>query len=303
MTAMETDLDTRQGLRAAVVAMGVNVCLCVVKLTAGVLGGSFALIADGVESLTDLLTSLLVWSGLKVAARPPDENHPFGHGKAESFAGLLVGVSLFGAAAALTVATLKRLQEPVSVPEVWTLPVLLAVILSKEGLYRWVRGVARRIHSTALASDAVHQRADVITSLAAFAGISAALLGGPAWARADLWAALFACSLIALNALRVFRQALGEMMDESAPVDLVDQVREIAMSCGPVLAIDKCRVRKSGLGLWMDIHILVDGGLSVREGHRISHAVEDALRSSQLPIHDVVVHLEPDDAHPELLGG
>ena len=288
--------------RLALQTLGANMVLAGVKMTAGVFGRSYALIADGFESLLDLLTTLLVWGGLKVGERPPDGNHPFGHGKAESLAALLVGVSLIAGAAVLSLNALKSILQPVTLPEAWTLPVVAGVIVCKELLYRRLRRAARIMHSTALESDAVHQRADAVTSVAALAGIGLARYGGPVFAGADGWAALLACAIIGYNAVNVLRKAFGEMMDMSAPEATLEQVRELALTHPEVLGIHKCRVRKSGTGLWMDIQLLVDGNLSVREGHRIAHAVSDALKRCDLPILDVVVHVEPDDRHPELIG-
>jgi cation diffusion facilitator family transporter len=288
-----SEASTKIGRQTALAAMAANILLAGVKISAGALGRSYALVADGIESCADLFSTLLVWSGLKVAGRPPDRNHPFGHGKAESLAGLVAGLLLFVAAAFIAFNSLQEILHPHAGPAPWTLWVLVLVIAAKEGLYRGVLNTARRIHSTSLESDAVHHRSDAITSLATFVGISVALIGGEGWEAADDWAALLACILIVRNGMGIVRRALAEVMDESVPDELVEEVRQIAAAQGAVLAVEKCRVRKSGLGLWMDIHVWVDGNMSVREGHRISHAVSDALRESRLPIDDVVVHIEP----------
>ncbi len=288
-----SEASTKIGRQTALAAMAANILLAGVKISAGALGRSYALVADGIESCADLFSTLLVWSGLKVAGRPPDRNHPFGHGKAESLAGLVAGLLLFVAAAFIAFNSLQEILHPHAGPAPWTLGVLVLVIAAKEGLYRGVLNTARRIHSTSLESDAVHHRSDAITSLATFVGISVALIGGKGWEAADDWAALLACILIVRNGMGIVRRALAEVMDESVPDELVEEVRQIAAAQGAVLAVEKCRVRKSGLGLWMDIHVWVDGNMSVREGHRISHAVSDALRDSRLPIDDVVVHIEP----------
>lgn len=288
-----SEASTKIGRQTALAAMAANILLAGVKISAGALGRSYALVADGIESCADLFSTLLVWSGLKVAGRPPDRNHPFGHGKAESLAGLVAGLLLFVAAAFIAFNSLQEILHPHAGPAPWTLGVLVLVIAAKEGLYRGVLNTARRIHSTSLESDAVHHRSDAITSLATFVGISVALIGGKGWEAADDWAALLACILIVRNGMGIVRRALAEVMDESVPDELVEEVRQIAAAQGAVLAVEKCRVRKSGLGLWMDIHVWVDGNMSVREGHRISHAVSDALRESRLPIDDVVVHIEP----------
>lgn len=290
------------GARVALQTLLANVLLAGVKVAAGVLGRSYALIADGFESLVDLFTTLVVWGGLKVGERPPDGNHPYGHGKAESLAGLAVGLSLMVAAALLSLNAMKFILEPSEVPEAWTLPVLVFIIVCKELLYRRMRAAGKKYYSTALESDAQHQRSDAITSVAALVGIALARYGGPFFSGADAWAALFACAIIGYNAVNVLRKSFGEMMDASAPEETLQKVREIATEHPTVRGIHKCRVRKSGTGLWMDIQVLVDGDLTVREGHDIAHIVSDRLKASALPIRDVVVHVEPEDRHPELVG-
>ncbi len=289
------------GQRITILALVFSLLLATLKIACGFLGQSQALMADGMESIADVFSSLTVWGGLHMASRPPDRNHPFGHGKAESLAGLLVGFMMLGAALAIARNSLLDLPGPHTPPKAWTLLVLVAVMLAKEGMFRWMRAAGKRLNSTALENEAAHHRADAITSLAAFIGISVAIVGGPDWSVADNWAALFASMLIAANALRILRRSLGEVMDESVSPAILAEARKLAATHPEVLAVDQCRIRKSGLGLWMDIHILVDGNLSVRKGHAIGHEVETTLMKSELPIHDVVVHVEPEDAHPELL--
>ena len=289
------------GTRAALNTFFINLFLAAGKILGGLFGNSFALIADGFESLLDVFTTLIVWSGLKVAARPPDGNHPFGHGKAESLASLFVGLSLIAVAALLSLNALKAILLPTVSPEAWTLPLLVLIIAIKEFQYRRLNVISRELHSTALESDALHQRSDAITSVAALIGIALARYGGPFFSSADAWAALLACALIGYNAIGVLKKSFQEVMDASVPDETLNQVRTIALQHSEVLGIHKCRIRKSGLGFWMDIQLLVDGSLSVREGHDIAHAVSDELKDSSLPIQDVVVHVEPHDAHPELI--
>lgn len=289
------------GTRIALQTILVNLLLSAVKLLAGFFGNSYALIADGFESMLDIFTTFIVWSGLKVASRPPDRNHPYGHGKAESLAGLFVGLSLVLVAALLSLNALKSILVPSARPEVWTLPVVCGVILIKEGMYRRVKAAGRRLHSTALESDALHQRSDAVTSVVALVGIALSRYGGERLLGADAWAALFACAFIGYNAIGVLRKSFDEMMDASAPDLYLEKVRDISLQHSEVLGIHKCRMRKSGLGLWMDIQLVVDGDLSVREGHRIAHAVSDELKSCDLPIQDVVVHVEPNDGDRELM--
>jgi cation diffusion facilitator family transporter len=165
--------------------------------------------------------------------------------------------------------------------------------LWEETLYRFVLKVGAELTSTAVKGDAWHHRSDVITSAAAFVGISIALIGGKGYESADDWAALLACAVILFNGYRIFRAALGEIIDAAVPSDLQDEIRQTSSSVPGVVWIEKCRARKSGLGLLVEIHVEVDGDLTVRRGHEIGHAVSDHLKSSSLSIQHVVVHVEP----------
>jgi cation diffusion facilitator family transporter len=287
-------VDVKSGFRASVVSVVVNPLLAVVKIVAGVLGHSHALVADGIESCADVFSSLVVWKALRVSRKPPDEDHPYGHGKAESLAGILVVAALLGAAVIIGVQSVREIITPHRGPESFTLAVLILVVVVKEGLFRYISRAGNALGSTALKGDAWHHRSDAVTSLAAFVGISIALVGGEGYETADDWAALVACVVIAWNGLSLLRPAVAEVMDASVSRDVEDRVRSIASSVEGVMMIEKCRVRKSGLGLLMDIHVVVDGSLPVRDGHEIGHRVKDKLVASDLPIEDVVVHIEPD---------
>jgi cation diffusion facilitator family transporter len=287
--------DVHAGLRASWISVVANPVLAAVKIVAGVLGNSYALVADGIESSADVFSSFVVWKALRVSTRPADREHPYGHGKAESVAGLLVAAALVAAALLIAVQSVREIITPHHAPAPFTLLVLVVVVATKELLFRYVSRAGRALGSTALTNDAWHHRSDAITSAAAFVGISVALIGGPGWEAADDWAALVACAVIAYNGVALLRPALAEIMDAAVPHETEKRVREVAASVGEVLAIEKCRVRKSGLGLLMDIHVVVGGELTVREGHAIGHRVKDALMAAaDLPVHDVVVHVEPD---------
>jgi len=272
----------------------INALLAGVKIAAGVLGNSYVLIADGIESTADIFSSVVVWGGLRVAVIPADENHPFGHGKAESVASVFVSLLLLGAALLIAVQSVHEILTPHRSPAWFTLPVLFAVIVIKETLFRLAFRAGSSIESTALKSDAWHHRSDALTSAAAFVGISISLVGGPGYESADDWAALIACGIITWNGLRLLRVALDEVMDAAVSPEVVAGVRKLAADVEGVIAIEKCRIRKSGLHLAVDIHVVVDGGLTVRRGHDIAHQVKDRLLQSQLRINDVTVHIEPD---------
>lgn len=271
----------------------VNTVLAVGKITCGLLGNSYALIADGVESTLDIFSSLLVWVGLRFAALPPDESHPYGHGKAETLATIAVGFSLIATAVLLAIESVREILKPHHAPAPFTLIVLVAVIVVKEVLFRKVCQRGAEIGSMALESDAWHHRSDAITSAAAFVGISVALVGGEGYEAADDYAALVACLVIAFNGIRVLGPAINEAMDVAPPQHIEQDVRVVALGVQGVRGLDKCRVRKMGVEFYVDIHVLVSGEMSVRDGHTIAHGVKDAVREQMPSVADVLVHIEP----------
>jgi cation diffusion facilitator family transporter len=286
------------GLKVSGTAIAVNVVLASIKITAGVIGQSYALIADGIESTMDIVSSLVVWGGLRISAQPPDEDHPYGHGKAESISGVVVALSLLAASAIIAVQSVREIRTPHHAPAWYTLVILVGIILIKETLFRKMNQIGEDLDSRSLKSDAWHHRSDALTSLAAFVGISIALIGGEGFEAADDWAALLACVVIVYNGIHLLLPAVNEIMDAAAPADIENQVRKIAAGVEGVTAIEKCRIRKSGTSLLMDIHVEVPGTISVLEGHAIGHAVKERLMASELRIADVAVHIEPDNQHP-----
>lgn len=274
--------------------IGLNAVLAAVKLTGGLLGNTYALVADAAESLLDVLSSTLVWAGFRVAARPPDANHPYGHGKAEPLAGLTVSLFIFGMAGWVASHAVREIMTPHHGPAWWTLLVLAGVIVTKTWFSRRMSLAGEMVGSTTLDIEAMHHWSDAMTSGAAFVGISIALIGGKGWESADDWAALFACVIITFNGFRMFTKALGDVMDAAVPQNFEDEVRAIALAVPGVCALDKVRMRKSGLSHLVDIQVRVNGNLTVREGHDIAHAVKDALIASKTHgITDVTVHIEP----------
>lgn len=275
------------------IGMAVNVVLAIIKIVTGVLGNCYALIADGIESTTDIVSSLVVWTGLKVSSLPADEDHPYGHGKAEAVAGVIVSLALLGAAGLIAVQSVREIITPHHAPAWFTLLVLALVIVVKETLYRFVFKVGHDLTSTAVKGDAWHHRSDAITSAAAFIGISIALAGGKGYESADDWAALLACAVIVFNGSRIFRTALGDIMDAAQPEVVLKEIRDISANVPGVVRIEKCHARKSGLGLFIEIHAEVDGTMTVTRGHEIAHEVTDRLKASSLSVQHVVVHVEP----------
>lgn len=280
-------------MRLALLGIVVNVVFSVIKLLAGYFGHSHALIADGIESTLDIAGSFIIWSGLKLAAKPADDEHPYGHGKAEPIAAVIVGFGIIAAAVSLAYQSGREFFSPHPAPKPFTLVILVVIVVVKEALYRLVMWYGNKMQSTAVKTDAGHHRSDAITSLAAFAGISISLIGGPKWGAADNWAALFACALIAWNGVALLKPAIYEIMDTAPPKDFENGVRTAAASVEGVKNVQQCRIRKMGMEFYVDLHVWVNGSISVYDGHRIAHAVKDAVRNSNPTIADVLVHVEP----------
>ncbi|MBL9127088.1 MAG: cation transporter, partial [Verrucomicrobiales bacterium] len=240
------------------------------------------------------------WGGLMVSARPADEDHPYGHGKAEPMAGMVVALMILGAAGWIGWRSVWEIRHPHHAPEWYTLVVLALVVVTKEAWSRRVIAAGNAMESTALRGDGWHHRSDALTSLAAFVGIGIALVGGAGYEPADDWAALVACGIMAYNGVRLMQAAADDLMDRSVSPAQLARVRSLAAEVDGVIEIEKCRIRRMGLGLVMDIHVVVDGGATVRRGHEIAHAVKDRLVDSGQRIHDVTVHVEPHDEPPPL---
>jgi cation diffusion facilitator family transporter len=290
------DIKRRADASASLVlrGIGLNLVLAVVKFAGGILGGTYALIADGMESLLDVFSSTLVWAGFRVAAQPPDAEHPYGHGKAEPLAAMAVALFVFAAAVWIGVHAVHEILTPHRVPHWGTLPLVAAIVAVKWGFSRRMAHAGESEGSTGLGAEAWHHYADALTSAAAFVGIAIAISCGPGYEAADDWAALLACGVIVFNGVEIFRRSLRDVMDTAVPLALENEVRAVALAVGGVKGIDKCRVRKSGLSHLVDIHVEVNPQLSVREGHAIAHGVQDALiRHATLSITDVSVHIEP----------
>ncbi|MDR1304900.1 MAG: cation diffusion facilitator family transporter [Verrucomicrobiales bacterium] len=280
-------------LRLGLLSVTANLALMLVKISVGYLGNSYALIADGIESAGDILTSAITWTGFKLSLRPADAGHPYGHGKIEALAGLFAGLSLFAAAVFIAVHAVQEIKLPHHAPAWFTLPVLLAVVVIKELLSRKIIAANRDLDSRAIQGDAWHHRADALTSAAAAIGISVALLGGPGWAAADDWAALAACLIISVNGGVISHRALHDLLDGQVAPTVSDPIRRAALTVPGVVNVEKCRVRKSGIGLFVELHVEVDPNISVADGHRLAHQVKDYLMTRHAKIIDILVHIEP----------
>ncbi len=280
-------------IRTTLIGIVVSVVLVLLKGISGYAGHSYALIADATESGADILSSGLLWIGLRIALKEPDEEHPYGHGKAEPLAAIVVSLFLIGAAIWIGYHSIAFIETPHALPRGFTLWVLLIVIGIKEAMYRYVLNIGKKINSHAVKADALHHRSDAITSIAAFIGISIALIGGKGYEGADDWAALIASGLIFYIAIIILRPSLAEIMDAAPSGEIVMKVKQLAASITDVRGVEKCYVRKMGFDYYADIHIEVDGHLSVTDGHRIAHDVKDAILKSDLRITNVLIHVEP----------
>ena len=283
----------QRSLRATFIGMAGNVVLAAIKLIAGIVGNSYALIADAVESIADVFSSLIVWRAVVVAAAPADEEHPYGHGKAEPIAAAIVSTMLLLASVGIAVQAARRITSPEGGPRLIALIVLLVVIIVKEALFRFVLRESVEVDSTVVRTDAWHHRSDAITSLAAFFGISLALIGGKQFYAADSIAAIVAAGIIAWNGWRLLRPALNELMDAAPSRTFNRQVEEIARSITGVEDVEKTIVRKMGYHYFVDMHVEVDPQMTVQVAHDIAHQVKDAVRAKMPAVYDVLVHIEP----------
>ncbi len=270
-----------------------NAALALIKGLAGFFGNSYALTADAIESTTDIFSSLLVLFGIKYSNKPADENHPYGHGRAEPLVTFVVVGFLITSATIIAYESISNIRTPHELPKSWTLIVLGIIILWKEYSFRLVLKRSKESNSSSLRADAWHHRSDAITSVAAFIGISIALILGKGYESADDWAALFAAGFILYNSYMIFRPALGEIMDEHLYDDLIVEIRKIALHVEGVVNTEKCFIRKAGMKYHVDLHAIVNSEISVREGHEISHLLKDTLRKEIPEIGHVLIHIEP----------
>ena len=272
-----------------------NTCLAIVKGLAGYFGISFALIADAIESTADIFASFLVLFGIKYSNRPADDNHPYGHGRAEPLITFLVVGFLITSATVIAYESILNIRTPHDLPKAWTLIVLGIIIIWKEISYRIVIKNSNETNSSSLKADAWHHRSDAITSVAAFIGISIALILGKGYESADDWAALFASGFIFYNSFLIFRPALGEIMDEHVYDDLILEIREVSLKVDGIINTEKCFIRKAGMQYHVDLHAIVDASITVKEGHAIAHKLKDLLREEIPQIGHVLIHIEPSE--------
>lgn len=292
-------MSTQTAIRTSILSIIGNTCFALAKGITGVLGNSYALIADAIESTADIFSSFLVLIGLKYSTKPPDENHPYGHGRFETISTFAVIGFLVVSATVIAYESIQNIQTRHEAPKAFTLYVLGAIILFKELSFQYVLKKSKETNSSSLKADAWHHRSDAITSVLAFVGISIALVMGKGYESADDWAALIASGIIVFNAYRIFRPVLGEILDEQMYDDLIEEIRRISLTVPGVIDTEKCHVRKTGMVYYVDLHMIVDGTISVIHGHKIAHDLKEELQRQIPEIADVLVHTEPDQVSIE----
>lgn len=285
--------NEQTAIKATYFSIAGNTCLAVIKGLAGIFGNSYALIADAIESTTDIFSSLLVLFGIKYSNKPADDNHPYGHGRAEPLVTFLVVGFLITSATVIAYESIINIRTSHELPKSWTLLVLGAIIIWKEYSFRIVMKRSKETNSSSLKADAWHHRSDAITSIAAFIGISIALVLGKGYETADDWAALFAAAFILYNSYLIFRPALGEIMDEHLYDDLIEDIRRVSHQVDGIIDTEKCFIRKSGMRYHVDLHARVDANITVKEGHDLAHLLKDTLRSEIPELGHVLIHVEP----------
>lgn len=280
-------------IKASYFSIAGNTSLAVIKWLAGYFGNSYALIADAIESTADIFSSILVLFGIRYSNKPADENHPYGHGRIEPLITFAVVGFLIVSATIIATESVQNIGTPHELPKPFTLIVLGGIIIWKELSYQLVIRKARHTNSTSLAADAWHHRSDAITSVSAFIGISVALIMGKGYESADDWAALLAAFIILYNSYRILKPAFGEIMDKDIYSDMVDEVCNLAKTVDGIQDTEKCYIRKTGMTFYVDLHIIVDKNMTVKEGHDIAHSLKNRLKEEMPQIADVLIHVEP----------
>lgn len=290
---MPVESTIKKGFRSTIIGIIVSAMLAVIKAVGGILGNSYALLADAIESTTDIFTSGMLLLGLYWSSRPADKDHPYGHGKAEALTSLGISLALVIAAVIIGIKSVENIMTPHKMPETYTLFILIIVILTKEALFRFVLKTGKELNNNAVKADAIHHRSDVITSAAAFIGISIGIIGGPGYEVADDYAALFASVIILVNAYVIARPAIGELLDEDLDPKLNKTITALAESVDGVVRVEKCFIRKMGVSNIADLHIWVNKDLSVERGHSIAHSVKRKIQEHHPQFAEVMIHVEP----------
>lgn len=291
---MEEELDfKKETLKASLFSIIGNTILALLKGTAGVIGHSYALIADAIESTTDIISSIIVMFGVQYALKKPNKLHPYGYGKIEPILTIMVGALLFTSGCIIAYHSIDNIYIPHKVPSAWTLYVVGPIIIWKEISFQWVMQKAKKTNSSSLKADAWHHRADAITSLSAFIGISISLFFGDKYANADDYAALFAAIFIFYNSYKLVRPAFDEILDKQIYNNITDEVTQIASTLPEIDSIEKCYVRKAGMFYFIDLHARIQKDITVEEGHIRAHHLKKVIEQKIPSVLEVMIHIEP----------
>jgi cation diffusion facilitator family transporter len=284
----------QQARQITVAGFAINFLLAGFKFAVGFFGRSQAVMADGVHSLSDMVTDLFILIGIKFWSAPADECHPYGHQRIETITTVGIASLLAFAAAGLGWRAVHQLADPVCPPLSYVFIAPLISIIVKEILFRRTREVGRRIHSPAVMANAWHHRSDVISSIPPLVAVVAAAIN-PKWAFLDAVGALVVALLILRVAWKIAAPALAELTERGASPQELQIIEALACAVSGVCSVHKIRTRRLGAGLFIDLHVVVDGDLTVRASHEIASAMQKALIDNGPAVADVTVHVEPDD--------
>ena len=281
------------GKRVSIVSMGVSGGLAVAKLVVGLLAGSTSVVADGVESAGDVLASGVIFLGLWVASRPPDENHPYGHGRFETLTGLGVGIGLSLTGMVIAWRSFLGVGDVHPPPASWAIWPLVVSIIAKTALSTAKFRIGRRIGSSAVMADAWNDTVDILSGTVALIAVALTLWQPERFLAADHWGGVGVGIIVVLLGVQVIRDTALTLMDTMPSDTRMNLIRESAMTVSGAMAVEKCFARKTGLRYHVDLHLEVDPGLTVHEGHAIAERVRNKIRNDLTWVADVLVHVEP----------
>lgn len=284
----------RTGYKVTIVGVFWNIILVVIKLYAGFIGRSQALIADGVHSLSDLFSDLIVMFGLKWGRKEEDSDHPFGHGRIETLSGMIIGIILLLVGVGIVYDSIKRLYaHEHSVPSLFAIGVAFISIVIKEALYWYTLKVGKKIKSAAIVANAWHHRSDAFSSIAVLFGVTGAFIH-PDWVLADVLAALFVTFFIVKVGWQMIWQGVKEIIDTAPSKDVVIKINKTAAKIEGVRQVHDTRARFHGGQILVEMHIVVDPNITVFEGHEISAAVKYAVLDEIDDVQRVIIHIDPE---------
>jgi cation diffusion facilitator family transporter len=289
---------SKEGLRVTIIGMVINILLTVIKIVTGVIGNSAALIADGAHSLSDLLSDFVVIFSIRISSRPEDDSHNFGHKKIENLASVIVGIMLLVAGALILSESAAAIYDfiqgtPIEKPAMITFYVALLSIFSKELLYQYTHRVAKRLDSDMIEVNAWHHRTDAFSSVGVAAGIGAAILLGDRWTILDPIMAVLLALYILYIAAKIIYSSTNDLMEASLSPEVNNEIKSIIMNCSGVLNMHSLKTRKLGSSKAIDMHIMIDGNLTVKEADEIQKEIESSLKRRFGPDTYVIIKVEP----------